>query len=362
MKIVCFVASLSQPRCIKRVKFLHNAGYEVIVYGFTRGYYDNNEYPKGVKVHNWGKVDNGKGYLRRLFLIWNLQSKALSESKDAIVFYCFSFETALMMALKPNCKFIYEISDLIYTYWKLEILQYLCKKVTKWIIQKSFKTVVTSEGFKEHLYGQQNCEKILIQPNKLDTFFLNSERNLLKVSLPLSLRFAYIGAFRYPNTVFRFAKIIGEKYPQHKFFFWGNSDLTPLVEDLAAKYENIRYFGKFRNPEDLASIYANVDIVVACYDTKTLNERVAEPNKLYEALCFCKPIVVSTDTFLSKKVEHLKAGFTIDASVDSSIVKFVDGLTKEKIEEISKIEYFMKPSEYIDSSSGLLQVLDGLNR
>ena len=59
MKIVCLLSSLSQPRCIKRVNSFVEAGFEVEVYGYSRGFYDVNSLPAKVKIT---KYQDGKIY------------------------------------------------------------------------------------------------------------------------------------------------------------------------------------------------------------------------------------------------------------------------------------------------------------
>lgn len=52
----------------------------------------------------------------------------------------------------------------------------------------------------------------------MSPYLKNIERRILKKSTD-KIVFSYVGAFRYPDTVFRFARVIGEKYPRHQFFF-----------------------------------------------------------------------------------------------------------------------------------------------
>lgn len=365
MKIVCFLASLSQPRCIKRVKSLLEGNHEVIVYGFYRGYYDINEFPPSVKVYSWGNIQSGKGYFSRFKLIYNNIKQCFKLYKnETVLYYCFSFESALLTSIFTNSKFIYEISDLIYCYFNSKPLKYLFKAIDKFIIKKSYRTVLTSGGFYDYLYGDKKdnvAEKFIILPNKLSSYFSNIKRSELSLNHESKIRFAYIGAFRYPDTIFRFARIIGEHFPQYEFSFYGDSNLTPLAKELANKFSNIHYWGKFKNPEDLASIYNNVDVVTACYDIKDgENEKVAEPNKLYEAIGFCKPIVVSKHTYLSKRVNELNVGFTIEADNDEKIINFLKNLNIEEINNISSKEYSLSNEEFIDSPSLLLSEIQKL--
>src|SRR5690606_25968094 len=98
---------------------------------------------------------------------------------------------------------------------------------------------------------QKHPKNIIVQPNKISSYFLKVDRPSLKKYNNQQLIFAYIGAFRYPNTVFRFAEVIGKRFPNHQFHFYGDSSLTDMVVELTKKYTNVLYFGAFRNPQDL---------------------------------------------------------------------------------------------------------------
>ncbi|RGN33239.1 glycosyltransferase [Bacteroides oleiciplenus] len=349
MKIVFFLASLSQPRCLKRIKALYEAGCEVEVYGYSRGFYDINTLPSTIQVHNWGIVESGNKYIDRFFKNRrNIKQAIEKQDRENILYYAFGFDLAFWLSLYKRKHFIYESSDLIYTYFSNNILISLFRSIDKWIINHSFRTVLTSEGFSLYLFGKCAPSNIIIQPNRVSACLKNIERSALKKSTD-TIAFSYVGAFRYPNTVFRFARVIGEKYPQHQFFFYGDSQLTYLAKKLAVQYPNIKYFGKFRSPEELEAIYKTIDIVVACYDAKDINERIAEPNKLYESICFCKPIVVSNGTFLSEKVKKLGVGYSINAKEDSSICRFIDGLSNRELNSISEKELSIDSCIYIDS-------------
>lgn len=349
-KIVFFLASLSQPRCIKRVKALHDAGFEVEVYGYFRGYYDVNIFPDDIKVYQWGEIASGRGYVGRLIKNRvNINEVLKKYANEKVLYYAFGLDLAVWLSICKHIHFIYESSDLIYTYFRNKLLVNFFKYIDKRIISRSYKTVFTSEGFLYYLYGNERIDNIIIQPNRVSPLFKTLNRKSLCKSDHEGIVFSYVGAFRYPNTVFRFAEIIGKRYPQHKFYFYGDSSLTYLAKELADKYSNIQYFGKFRSPDDLEKIYNSIDVVIACYDAKGINEQIAEPNKLYEAICFCKPIVVSKGTFLSKKVSELKVGYSIKADDDQSICEFLDTLNFQNLRDISEVEMKMSDSVYIDS-------------
>ena len=358
MKIVCLLSSLSQPRCIKRVSSFVKAGFEVEVCGYSRGFYDVNVLPGDVKVVNWGTIESGGNYVRRFFRNVKKIKKMLSVNKNVeVLYYAFGFDFSLVLSMLKPKKYVYESSDLIYTYSKNKFLVDVFRRIDKMIIRKSFRTVFTSEGFRDYLYGGTFPKNVIIQPNRVSPFFRGLNREERKYGFRKGLTFAYVGAFRYPNTVFRFARVIGESYPQHSFHFYGDSQYTYFAKELSERYKNVRYFGKFKSPEDLEHIYKSIDMVVACYDTSTTNERIAEPNKLYEAICFCCPIIVSKNTFLEKKVDTLRIGYAIDASNDESIKMLLDGLRDEELEEMSFNEKKLEEDVYIDSPQEIIDAI-----
>ena len=119
-------------------------------------------------------------------------------------------------------------------------------------------------------------------------------------------------------------------------------------------YSNVYYHGKFKNPEDLSGIYETLDIVVAWYDNASLNEQIAEPNKLYESLFFCKPIIVLPNTYLSCQVQQLECGFVVDANEYNSVKDFIANLSTAEINRISEKEFLTPLTEIIDSLKELI--------
>lgn len=334
-KIVFIIGSISQPRVIKRINSFINSGYEVEIYGFDRGKYNVNAEIKGAKINIVGKQEDGKNYISKIKQSYSLHKKLNEKYKsEDTIFYFFSFMTAFF-SLFFSYKYIYEISDILYGYRKFKPVEWLFKIIDKKMIKKSILTIMTSEGFKDYFFGDKIINNIVLQPNKLSPYFLDVNRNNIDFSYNKdNISFSFIGAFRYPNTIFRFAHVIGKHFPQHKFKFYGDSSLTDQVKDIAKLYANVEYYGEYKNPDDLLAIYNEVDFIVACYDVDGLNERIAEPNKMYEAIFFKKPILVSSNTFLAKQVEKYKSGYAINASKDDNIINFINSLTDNGIKEI----------------------------
>ena len=353
-KIVFLLGSTTAVYSHKRINGFISKGFDIEIYGIARENENLNANIHGKKIQVIGKQVNGKQYLKKFFQNQTAIKKIIKNyDPDKTIFYSFGFALTLSLKLNKGKNYIYEIFDILYGYNKFNSVRWIFKVIDKYLIKKSFLTVLTSEGFGDFLFGQTWPNNIIIQPNRLHPVFLKKKKPQVKQTNDFveHLIFSYVGFFRYPNTVLRFARILGEKYPQHEFHFYGDSHLTSEVIKLSETYNNIKYFGPFKNLDDLSKIYSNIDIIVACYDVQSLNERIAEPNKLYEALYFNKPIVVSKNTFLAERVKTFGCGFEIDASKDESIISFIDSLTEDKLNKIYTNIQKIELEEIIDDNS-----------
>lgn len=351
-KIVFLLGSISQPRCIKRINSFINNDFDIEIFGIDRGVYNENSCISNHKITILTKQADGKDYLRKAIETFVHVKRIVRERKsEKVIFYSFGFVMTFALFIAGCKRYIYEISDILYAYKKFDSIRWMLKLIDKIMIKKSFLTVYTSGGFSEY-YFNNKVKNTIVQANKLDHSFYHKKREITNSSLNInSLNFAYVGAFRYPDTVFRFARIIGENYKNHKFHFYGDSYLTDEVKKIAAQYENVLYHGSFKNPGDLYTIYNNIDIVVACYDTKSLNERIAEPNKFYESLYFIKPIIVSDNTFVGKKVKEFNSGFCIDAHNDINIINFIESINSDIISDIHNSITSIPLEDIIDDNS-----------
>ena len=348
-KIIVLSPGLSLPRYIKRINSFVNAGYEVSIFGFERGKFQSiDKYPRNVIVTNLGTLEDGKSYVGNLIRMFQKQLPIIKKhNKENVIYYSFGFVQSLLLYLFAEKPYIYEISDLVYGTFKNKVVSYIIQSIDKTIIRKSRLTIMTSRGFKEYLFPNTHRNNIIIQPNKMDISFQSSKRSFKYINQ--NIVFGFVGYIRYPNTIFKIATTIGEKYTRFKFYCYGDSIYRDDAIRLANKYNNVHFFGKYQNPADLSKIYNSIDVVVSCYDTTTINERVAEPNKLYESIFFCKPIVVSSNTFLAKRVKELNCGLELDATNENNIISFLDNISLDRLNGIIDNEIHLEESEYIDN-------------
>ena len=338
MKIVFIASSIQDPHAIKRIEEFVAQGYEVVVYGFSR----KRTIP--MQKHNFsiqciGEYSNEKPYWNRIHLILKaLRNVKKRHATEQVLWYYFGLDIALCAMIIGHMKpYIYEECDLVHTYIGNHFVRSVLEMIDKWLIRKALISIFTSEGFLIYHFGNKKPKNSYVLANKLNTDILTVPK-VEKKSIDLNhLSFAFVGGARFDSLV-SFSEIISKNFPSYSFHFFGEpvAQYRERFNELRSLYQNVFFHGAFKNPDDLPTIYSQIDIVVSTYDAKYENVKYAEPNKIYEAIYFETPIVVTEGTFLAEKVSRLKIGYVVNPFDEKSVCKWVKKLSKESIEEKKK--------------------------
>lgn len=359
MKNIVFIAlQLSQPRCIKRITAIYSAGIPIKIYGFDSGLYNENLNNLPYPIEKLIKRDKNIGKIKKIISFAKSIHQILRENNHNCIFYFFGFEITAIAKILGCKNYIYEEADISAARIKNSVIKKLLIFYDKFLYKKSKLVISTSEGFIKYLFGNKEIpHNIILQPNKLSTYFTENIRKSIipnNDSTSPKIKFGFVGLIRYPNTIIRFAKIVGKNFPEHEFHFYGDVEKQEYIDKELLSYKNIFFHGHFKNPQDLLSIYNSIDINIVCYDTKSENVKIAEPNKLYESTYFYTPIVVSKGTFLAEKVKSMNLGFEIDCSDNQKICNFIKQLTAEKIHSIIINMTKIHVKELIDDPTELI--------
>ena len=356
-KIVFVVQHLGQPRCVKRIISVKDAGFEVMVHGFDQGNYSENikllaenDIPVSTSITSKG-LSKIKKILDYIKLVVSVSRKI--EKEDTI--YAFGFEMATSVRCFTRKRYIYECADVVAAREHNRIM----KRMDEKNIHKSCFTVFTSEGFADFFWGEKRFldeirSRYILLPNRLSPYFFKKNRPVPQNLKTTKLRFGFVGLFRFMEIYMTFCEVLGNEYPNYEFHFWGdsNGDDKEKVIDLTQRFQNIFYHGSFVNPNDLERVYDSFDVCVTCYNTASGNVMIAEPNKLYESIYFCKPIIVSKGTFLGKKVENLNVGKAIYPTKEG-ISDFLATISTEELNKMADNERKIGLDELIDNSAEL---------
>lgn len=333
MKIIFITSNINLPRVVRRINEFVDRGYNAEVYYFDRTEFVNKSDKIKAPLHQIGEVSSApSSYIKRIPSQYkNIRRVVKQYGGQDVAFYLFGIDIAILFPYgNSKYRFIYEESDLRHTYIKNRTAVRFFEFFDRKIIKRSLLTVFTSEGFCKYHFGENRPSNVAFITNRLSPNIKNYPVKEHKAFNAECINIGFVGSPRY-KAVCNFVRVLCENYPQHEFHFYGE----PITENLEVlrKYGNCYFHGAFTNPQDLPDIYQNMDLVLATYDTDFENVRFAEPNKLYEAMYFEVPIIVSSGTFLADKVNRLGIGFDIDAYDDEAIKTFVNGIADDKIKE-----------------------------
>lgn len=360
MKIIFVLSSIHAIHSHKRIKEFIDNGFNVEIYGFSR---EEDIITKNERfiINLIGTFTNKLSYIKRVPIIYKGLKKVIKKVKSEDILYIFGLDIAMFLKFFHHVNYIYEEADLTYTYFNNKLLQNIFKKIDKSIIHNSVESILTSDGFVQYLFDvkKQRPSNVSIIPNKLNPNIINypiAHKHDIDIN---HIRFGFVGNARF-ISVYNFVKIVAEKFPQHEVVLYGSFShtLEEKFEKIIDNYVNISYRGRFENPQSLSDVYRNIDISIGTYDVTSDNVRYAEPNKLYEAIYFNIPIIVSDDTFLSKKVSQLGIGCGINALQDKSIIDFIKNINKDQIDMWTKNCSLIKKEECINSNNLFFQKLN----
>lgn len=341
--IVFILSTQENTNNIKRIDEFVENGYDVLAYSFFRNTNIKNK-PKTVPIVNIGEFGNDTPYRNRIGIMKRGIKRVLDETKGKkCIYYLIRTEVALVYMFLSNRPYIYEEADMTHVTFNNRCARSLFEYLDKRIVRKSIVSVFRSEGFVAYHYGDKAPENVYVIPNRLDSSILSMQSIEKTKAEDGKIRFGFVGVIRY-QAILRFSEILLKNFPNYEMHFYGVFGTEKTAEEFKVleKYGNCFFHGGFVSPRDLPEIYSNIDLVVSTYDATGVNRKYAEPNKLYEAIYFNSPIVVTSGTFLAKKVNSLGIGYDIDVEDEGAIYKFLSELSvadmKEKSINASKID------------------------
>lgn len=351
--IIFITPSSSQPRYIKRAQQLAEF-CNLTIFSFKRGYYENNTYPSQMSYVNLGLISDGK-YFQRVFQIIPavLKIRRHIKGRKKCFFYALSFDCLVIAKLCGMKQGFYEVGDLISTKGLGKFFGYIEGLLMKNILG----LVVTSRSFYEDFFKQKDIvpeSLVYIIDNKLDQS-MGHRRVLNKHFIENRVVIGLIGFLRYQRPIKLVLDFVKQRSSTHCLVCFGDGPLRELVESYSC--ENIAYYGTFRSPEDLQSIYSGIDLNYVIYDNASQNVRLAIPNKLFESVFFGVPIVCAKNTSVGKIVREWGVGKMIRTDNMSNFEEDMKSINEDFLRS-SFINCTKIPNEQlIDNGSTVLECM-----
>lgn len=180
-------------------------------------------------------------------------------------------------------------------------------------IINSYKTVISSKGYCPYLprFDYGFIHNIDPSIEEIARIFHKSKSDIIRVS--------YIGNLAYWNACKEMIDVLANDNRFVMNFIGPNYE---VIQQYCEKnsISNVSFHGRFKR-EDTVRFYMDTDIIYNIYGNDTVNVRTALSNKLYYAMRFRLPILVSQNTYMEKIVKKYNIGISFENSQ-----KFADKL------------------------------------
>ncbi len=331
-KILFLLSHQPHPRFIKQIRYLSANNHISVIYFSRNNIKDlKEEYIKDVVFdYDVGKISDGN-YIKRIFNYMISFKKIYKhfnkECYDVVIVN--NIDTMFLFLLsnifkKNKGKLFVEISDLrSHAYddsLKSKVIRYVEKKLFSYVdglivTSPKFYDVYYSEFFKKDYFVLENKPLSSMLPRKSEK--VKSKKLVIGIVGMLAQGGPYKTLFEVVKNNINF-----------EVHIYGKGQYQNMVEEYASKYENIKYFGEYNFFKDSAKIYASLDILYMPYDTTngSLNNKVALPNKLYEAMYFNVPIITSKDTYLGDIVTTHDIGILVKCCDEIELMDILNNL------------------------------------
>jgi len=357
--LILRATAFKTPRLTKQARTLADQGYSVDILYWNRGI---DEGDNKIKAEKMKKEIRGNIYeikTRRSLYgrgVFNFYPRGcyiikvfiflVRNWKNYSAIHAIDFDSALPVFLyiffNKKVKFVYDIADFIESY-SSPIPNFIRKAIRildKQIMKKANAIILPDENRIQNIPLHLR-HKVYIVNNAPDIDLEKIKKISKTISLknPDKINLIYYGAFsrdRGINILLESAEKMKDKID---FYFAGWGELEWLIKKYSKKLSNIIYLGLLSQDEVLAYL-SLIDVSYIVYSPAYEHNRLASPNKLFEAIILGKPVIVAKGTSIDKIVKDYNLGYVIRYEKED-LLNVLQNLRKKtlnrKIKELRKI-------------------------
>jgi glycosyltransferase involved in cell wall biosynthesis len=347
MKILIgYSAAFNTPRLLNQAKILKSTGHEIHIAYWERGVITEVNQNKKLELQNLGyrvheiktvKTGYGKGFsslIGRLQYVFGLRRLIDLQKYHSI--HLIDFDSAVsLLLLKRNKKnqpvFIYDIADFIQSFdsYTPSIVKYLMTCLENEIFKRAKHIILPDKNRLSQLPDEFHDKAIIIQNTPIKIEYSAKKINITDNRINL----IYYGGFSHDRGINELL-IIAECYSDINFHFAGWGQLGELINFKAKEQSNIYFHGNLDYNEifDLVSL---MDLIYIFYNPEFEHNKVASPNKLFEALYLNIPLLVAKNTSIDEFVEKYNIGFISNYN-ESDLKQVLKSIDKSSIKKKKK--------------------------
>ncbi|MEO1019997.1 MAG: glycosyl transferase [Pseudomonadota bacterium] len=271
---------------------------------------------------------------------------------------------------KLSTPVIYECLDIN----RLMIRRDIIGRTLRWIegrlLKRSKALVTSSPGFLKHYFEKHHAGLYTahLVENRLAAGFDYGARPVdVKTGLREKLRLGWVGMLRCQRSLDLMCEL-AEAFPeQFEIRIHGIPGRTEIAvfEPEIEKRSNMIFAGRYKSPDDLAEIYANIDVVWAGdFMDAGYNSLWLLPNRIYEGGYYGVPAIAPKDTETGNWIEERSTGFTLEEPLSETLPCLIDEILNSRARLVQanraslalERETFVEPAGLIRSI--ILKALD----
>ncbi|UCM43847.1 glycosyltransferase [Aeromonas dhakensis] len=237
-----------------------------------------------------------------------------------------AFPAFLASKFKGN-KFVYDIADFIETFDSNipSFVRAMVRKLSSIIVKFSDLIIIPDKNRFVNIEERDRDKVVIVNNapnldlNKIN--FQNIDIGLLSKLNELKTNVFYYGAFNEDRAIRLFLEASKDtRLSNVNFWFAGWGALEKEVNKFNG--DNVHYLGRLKQVDAL-SVLSEMDCSLIFYDPAYEHNRLASPNKIFEAMAVGVPVLVSLNTSIDKLVVDENIGYACDYELEDLILTLI---------------------------------------
>jgi succinoglycan biosynthesis protein ExoL len=337
-RIAFFGHDVTDAAVRRRVQSFVDDGLEVTGFMMRR---------KDGDVPGWKNFDLGEtrdgAFIHRIRSIFSGARIAASHGDElakADAFYARNLDmlaTAFLARRKAklNTPVIYESLDIHRLLTRNDLVGTLMRRLEGWLLGMTSGLVVSSPGFLKHHFCRHYPGRFraFLVENRLAAGAAYGPRPPAEPFAGQKLRLGWVGILRCQRS-FDLLAALAAAFPDtvevHLHGLPARREI-PVFEPRIDAIANMTYHGRYRSPEDLAAIYAGLDVVWAGdFMEAGMNSVWLLPNRIYEGGYFGTPPIAPSGTETAAWIDANACGFILPEPLGETLPQLVRDLLSDR--------------------------------
>lgn len=354
------------PAAQRRIAALGHAGAVVSAFTMRRG---------AAFETPWDNVDLGEtkdaAFVQRLSALARARPilrRHIETLRSAQIFYARNLDMLVLahwakQTSGSNARLIYECLDVHRFLARADALGAGLRAVERRILQDTDLVVISSPAFAREYFDKRHrglAHTALVE-NRLPWGFAYGERSRVSSRSTATLRIGWFGNLRCARSLALLTSL-ARRFPERVEIVMRGAPSAVCLPNFAHDISglgNVTFAGRYRWPDDLASIYDDVDVVWAGdFHDPSANSKWLLPNRLYEGGYYATPPIAPSDCETGRWIERHGFGFTLAESLEETLPRLIDTLDSAAVAE-KKSRLLASPEEvFLQPKTELAHVIE----